>query len=241
MRNFYEDGRFFTRHPPLFAAGQSSNHRNKIKIIYLRQVKTKPLLLMFAEDSVEDNHLFARIAEGDESSFSVIFRSYVRQLRPFIFGITRSDMVVDEIIQETFLRVWVNRDKLPFIEKPKHWVFRIAANLCNSWLRRTIAEKRLHLELSAVSHDRSNSLKETLELNEVLLAIREAVSRLSPQRRKVYQLNREQGLTVAQIAEQLHLSSNTVRNTLSSSLGAVREHLQSKGYSLAVLAVLSTV
>ncbi|MBA3675759.1 MAG: sigma-70 family RNA polymerase sigma factor [Chitinophagaceae bacterium] len=72
--------------------------------------------------------------------------------------------------------------------------------------------------------------------------VNEAIDQLSPQRKKVFILSREQGLSQAEIAEQLDLSPSTVNNHLTEALRSVKEYLQkTPGTSLAVLLLLVNV
>lgn len=65
--------------------------------------------------------------------------------------------------------------------------------------------------------------------------IEDAVDKLSPQRRKIFLLSRENGLTVPEISQQLNLSVNTVKNTLISALVEIRRHLKNSGYEFPIL------
>jgi RNA polymerase sigma-70 factor (ECF subfamily) len=69
-------------------------------------------------------------------------------------------------------------------------------------------------------------------------AVQEAVEALSPQRKMVFQLSREEGLTYEQIARRLQISTNTVRNHLTASLQFIRGHLNTGIKSLLCLLLL---
>jgi RNA polymerase sigma-70 factor (ECF subfamily) len=194
------------------------------------QLATRPTL----EDERE---LFLRIADGDELAFTDVYQSFTPSLAAFILKLTRSEVLVDEIIQETFFQVWVSRDKLPEVREPRAWVFRISANISYSHLRRLLTEKKV-LKNILPEPAKDWSAAETLQVNMLLNTVQEVVNDLSPQRKRVYQLSREAGLTVPQIAEALNLSPNTVRNTLQSSLCAIRDHLLKKGYQMMVISLL---
>jgi RNA polymerase sigma-70 factor (ECF subfamily) len=77
-------------------------------------------------------------------------------------------------------------------------------------------------------------------LQELRQIVQQGVEGMSEQRKKVFLLSREQGLTILEIAEQLNLSPNTVKNTLVTALQQLREHLRAHGYvfPIAVLFVL---
>jgi RNA polymerase sigma-70 factor (ECF subfamily) len=182
-----------------------------------------------------DDSLPGRIAAGDEEAFAHFYRAMVPQLRPFIYSITASDALVEEVIQESFLRFWLNRDKLPGILDPKAWLFKITANICYTLFQRAVTEKKALNVVEERLDVRNPEATERVQLSFLKIALQEGVSRLSPQRKKVYQLSREQGLSIAEIADHLDLSIQTVRNTLSASLESLREHLARQGYSISLI------
>lgn len=200
--------------------------------------RANSLKVLSTDQSYEEKELFYLIAEGDEKAFALLYQRYVPQLAAYISTITRSDRMVNEFVQETFLRLWIGRDKLKEVEEPKAWTFRIAANICHNYLKRLLVEKKVYKRVLADSKEHADDVAETAQVNELLAALKEAVHTLSPQRKKVYRLSREEGLTIPEIAQSLDLSPNTVRNTLSGALEYIRGFLQKKGFNIPVLLIL---
>lgn len=144
-------------------------------------------------------------------------------------ALVKSDSIAEEVVQETFLRVWLNRDQLPGIEYPRSWIFSIASNLCFNFFRSQLREERRIRVVAGAGVPEPDVLEET-ERKEVREAIREAVHQLSGQRRLIWQLHREQGLKQAEIARQLGISLSTVKNTIAQSMELIRQHLRGKGF-----------
>ncbi|WP_315815452.1 RNA polymerase sigma factor [Paraflavitalea speifideaquila] len=108
----------------------------------------------------------------------------VPQLRPFIYSITHADQLVEEVIQEAFLRCWLNRDKLPGFTNPRAWLFRITGNICYSLFQRSLVEKKA---LDVVGEQAGEMHTETTDLIQVKFlkaALQEAIQQLSPQRKR---------------------------------------------------------
>ncbi|MBN9383449.1 MAG: RNA polymerase sigma-70 factor [Chitinophagaceae bacterium] len=188
----------------------------------------------------EDNALFLAIAEGDETAYTQIFHLYTPRLLPFIFKLTKDEQLAREVLQETFLRLWMKRDQLPQVERPASWLFRIAANICLTWLRTQATRHRLQdrVEEKQAAHKYSSAV-EVLESKEMALLIRQAVDALPARRQEIYRLSREQGLSHQQIAERLQLSLSTVKNQLGYSIKFIQEYLHNAtGLSLAVISAL---
>lgn len=181
-----------------------------------------------------ERELLLLIAEGDEKAFAELYNTYVPRLLPLVTGIVRSDAIADELIQETFLRLWIGRDKLTEIKEPAAWIFRIASNICYTHLRRLILERRIVAKL-AEAKDEEGGMQ--AQANELAGLIRRAVDEMPPQRKKIYLLSRESGMSINEIAQALKLSPNTVKNTLVSSLQGIRNFLEKNGYDLSALLI----
>lgn len=192
---------------------------------------------MHPDSPYTDFDLFSLIAEGDEAAFNNLYKRYIPILVPFLRKLTRAATPADEIIQETFIRLWLGRDKLPEVEQPHSWIFKIASHVAFSWLKKDLRYQQVVSNLQAVAPatEQHDAVHEHLHLLETRSLIQQAVNSLSGQRKKIYLLSREQGLTIPAIAEQLQLSPSTVKNALVRALADIRQHLQQAGYQLPLL------
>ncbi|MDR6567951.1 RNA polymerase sigma-70 factor, ECF subfamily [Chitinophaga ginsengisegetis] len=179
-----------------------------------------------------DKELFQLISEGDETAFRMLFRRYVPELRPLILHLTKTGSVTDDIVQETFLRLWISRDKLPEIENPRSWLLRIVFHLSFSYLRKQVVH---HKAIDAITSDYTadapaSSTEETMVYNAMMKQVSEAVAQLPPQAKRIYLLSREKGLKIPEIAGELSISPNTVKNSLVRSLQFIRKQLELSGH-----------
>lgn len=195
---------------------------------------------MSINQSYEEKELLLRIAHGDEEAFSILYKQYVPLMHPFWVKISGSSTDADEVIQETFLRVWLNRDQLPEIINFKNWLFTVASRQQLQRLRKELRQQEKVDRLSAQGTGMTEvgSPVVALEIREIKTLVAEAVKSLSAQRRKIYMLSREKRYTADQIAAELNLSVQTVHNTLSAALKHIREHLLRSGYNFSLFIYL---
>ncbi len=184
-----------------------------------------------------EKDLFAWIAKGDEAAFADLFNLFLPKLYPFIIKFTRSEQATREVIQETFLRVWLNRDKLDEIENPGGWLFKVASNECYTYARKMVLHAKFSYPLLSEAGT-ATSTEDWLDLKELNQLISDAVDQLPPQRKKIYQMSRNEGKSIPEIAAALQISPNTVKNALVTSLKFIREYLIKAGISLSILAIL---
>jgi RNA polymerase sigma-70 factor (family 1) len=172
-----------------------------------------------------DRLLFQQISEGSEAAFAEIFHRYTPRLRPFIYGILKLSAVTDEVLQEVFLKVWLNRDVLVNVNEPSAWLYRIASNLSLNQLRKQANEyKKLKEIITAEGHESDNLLAK-LSAKELQQMIYEAVTKLPEKRKEIYLMSREAGLSHKEIAEKLDISVITVKNQVTSALKIIQEHI----------------
>jgi RNA polymerase sigma-70 factor (family 1) len=159
------------------------------------------------------------IKHDDEAAFEIFFDLYHARLFFFFRKKTGSDFLAEELVQLTFIKLWNNRGKLnPALELPVQ-LFRIA--------RTTLIDK---LRTETVAHKRMGQLREQwqpdpvtsslYEEKEAMERLQSALEQLPPARRKIFRMNRLEGLTYKEIAGLLQISPRTVEHQMSH---AVRE------------------
>lgn len=175
------------------------------------------------------------IAEGDEVAFRSLFHAYVPLVQAAVTKLIRNREAVPDVVQEIFLRIWLARDQLPEIDNPRSWILRIVYHQAFNWLRQQKAQRKRDLVLSeTIQAVSSLSTEEAAQFEETSRIVQAAIDQLPPQARKVYLLNREEGLKIGEIAQQLQLSTQTVKNTLGRSVKAIRNYLCREGIFLPI-------
>lgn len=172
-----------------------------------------------------------------EKAFRIIFDAYKNRLFGYVLAISHSHYIAEEITQEIFLKLWLCRDVLDRVDNLEHYIFTIARNKTLNHLRKAATDSRLMDELRQKMLPAANNVEENSAMVEAERLLHEAIDLLSPRRRLVYQLSRQQGLNHAQIARQLQLSDNTVKNHLVEALAFIRSYLERHGAISALLFV----
>jgi len=194
-------------------------------------------LLLTDSDSYNERLLLQQIAEGNEMAFRKLFTVYVPFLQPTVRSIVKDADASDDIIQETFIRIWLYRDQLPAIENPRSWVLRIAYNRAFNYLRNRQTHNKAVQFLSLSGHRTDAGPDDVIAFNTLSKLVNTAVSKLPPQQNKIYRLNREHGMSINKIATHMELSPQTVKNTLSRAMAFIRDFIEKKGYLLSLLMI----
>ena len=184
-----------------------------------------------------DLELFALIAEGDEPAFEQLYNLYLPELYPVIFNIVKSELLVKDIIQELFLYLWMDREKLNGVDQPRNWIFRIAYNRSYSWLKKQIVRERAAQQMS--TQEAENVTEEAVHFSEAARLVLAAINELPPKSQQIYRLSREAGLKPSAIAMQLGMDVQAVKNSLYRSGKTLKAVLASKGIVVPIALLLS--
>lgn len=178
---------------------------------------------------INEVEIFAKFAVGDEKAFEIIYHHYNRRLVPFVQKMIRSDELAQEIIQDIFVHLWINRHLLADVQHPTAYLFNIAANKTLNHIKKVARDSNLMDKVALQYNDESNETEERIQLKECKEMINMAVSKLPGQRWLIWEMSRNQGLTHEQIAERMNISKNTVKNQMVSALKFVKSYMEERG------------
>jgi RNA polymerase sigma-70 factor (family 1) len=173
----------------------------------------------------EEKALLIKVSQGEVGAFRTLFDAYRVGLYAAALKITKSDYAAEEIVQETFASLWESRSSLLDVENPPAYIFTIAYNKTFRHLKKVSTDSELLRSLMARMREGHEETREWLDARESGELINQAVAELPAQRKLIYQLSREQGLSHEAIAGQLNISPFTVKKQISLALRNIRDNL----------------
>ncbi|WP_394678522.1 RNA polymerase sigma factor [uncultured Sphingobacterium sp.] len=185
--------------------------------------------------------VFRKLSEGSESAFSAVYVRYSPQIFTFIDRMLGLSDVTDDLVQDIFIDLWQKRDFLKNIENPKAYLFRMASNRVLDYQKK-IASRKPILDFVISQQPTMEAMSEQRVLyKETLILLGEALDTLSPQRRRIYELSRNEGLSHDEIAEKLNIAKSTVANQMASVLKQIRLYLEKHAviFSFAIFYLLT--
>jgi RNA polymerase sigma-70 factor, ECF subfamily len=176
----------------------------------------------------DDPELARRLKNRDPQAMSELYDRYGRITFALIFRIVRNEAVAEDLVQETFLRVW-NRVHAFDHEKGAlgPWVLAVARNRAIDYLRSVdgrMAQSAFELEKleqPALFVDLENSI---LNIDRVR-ALRGAFEKLTPNQRLVLELAYYEGLSQTEMAARLKQPLGTVKTWVRTALQLLRDEL----------------
>jgi RNA polymerase sigma-70 factor (ECF subfamily) len=183
----------------------------------------------------EDNALLQRVALGDEKAFRFIFNKYHNRLGAHLFSITKSHELAQEVVQDIFLKIWVNRQQLTEVRNFKAYLYVMSKNHALNCLKQNVLEKTL---TTGLEENEDFQAEESTEENDHYMLIDEAIDHLPPQQRQVYLMSRHERLKYTEIATRLSLSRETVKKYLKIASESITSYIRKK-LIISVLLIVS--
>ncbi|UII32480.1 RNA polymerase sigma-70 factor [Fulvivirga ulvae] len=161
------------------------------------------------------DHTIARqIRKGNEQAFRLLFDQYHRQLYLFSLKMGMPQEEAKCIVQEVFINVWKNRASIDENLSLKAYLYTITKRLVIKKIKRKVLEDSYLSNpenLPPVYHQQT---EDYIIFTNLLDQAHEGINKLSPGRKQIFMLSRQQGLSNEEIADKLNLSKRTVENQL---------------------------
>jgi RNA polymerase sigma-70 factor (ECF subfamily) len=174
--------------------------------------------------------------KGDQRAFAEIVSIYKDKLYHLAYRMTGSRQEAEDVVQETFLRVYKNLDRYDENQKFSTWIYRIATNLCIDRLRKRRAVYSLDAESSdhegldgyAMLPSDDKTPESELLLSETQRLIHEAMATLPAKYKSVMVLRYLQDLSLQEISDVLNMPVTTVKTRVHRGREFLRKKLEHK-------------
>lgn len=180
-----------------------------------------------------NNHeLLIYVHKGDEQAFKYLYELF----RPKIYSIAiqylKSEELAKEVVQDVFLKIWLDRAELIQITSLEAWLYKVAKNNILNRLKRIVIEMKAKDYFSSHTALISYEMEYQLESKEYTSILQEVINALPEQQRKVFELARIQKLSYEKIGEQMNLSPLTVKTHMARALKAIRLKIHELGVDI---------
>lgn len=190
--------------------------------------------MLKAMRQIGDEQLLEMMTKGSKKAFEELYIRYKKKLHSFCYFLLKSSDVAEDVVQDVFVTVWHNREKINTHQSFSSYLYTITRNKTLNELRSERSTERLDeiAEGQQVLFSDDNT-DATIILKEYEILLQQAIDLLPEERRRIYRMSREEGLTYKDIGECLGISHYTVQAHISSSVQFIRSYfLQHANVSL---------
>jgi RNA polymerase sigma-70 factor (ECF subfamily) len=175
--------------------------------------------------SNSEKGLLLQVIHGDADAFAEIYDQYKDRIFAFAFTLTKSKEIAEEATQEVFVKLWERRDQINTDYPLIPYIKKITYNYIISFFRKVKLDKQLQQNLYNNMEGLRNTNEEELLQKELNKLYQQAIEQLPTQKRTAYTLSREQHLSYEEIALQMGISKNTVRNHMTEAIQFIRTYI----------------
>lgn len=172
-----------------------------------------------------DEDLMQEIKADNMFAFDILYKKYCKKVYKFGYSILKSPEDSENLMQDVFLNLWKNRQKVEKDSSIKSYVFTITYNSAISIIRKKVRQSEFVEYLKTLQEINEEPVNTELEYNDLVNKLDEIIKGLPPRQKEVYMLHKVEGLKYSEIAERLNISVNTIENHMSRALKTIREKL----------------
>lgn len=175
---------------------------------------------------MNERRLILGLKKGDHDSYETLFDLYYVKFVNFADTIIKDRSSAKDLVQEAFIRIWINRFKLDENQSLENYIYVIVKRLVFNHLRNIKPYE--DLESGKAQNEIADTWGEQdliVIANETRHRIDDIISKMPPQRRRVFIMSRNQGMSNKAIADVLQISVKTVERHMTLALAELRENI----------------
>jgi RNA polymerase sigma-70 factor (ECF subfamily) len=173
----------------------------------------------------DDHILFHQVQQNDTSAFNILFEKYYYYLCNLSQKVLKNNELAKEVVSDVFLKIWLQRETLHIHTSIKAFLTTSVRNLSIDYWRKESQHRNI-LDISGIENNFVIvSSEENIIYYETAYIIEQAIERLPPQGKIIFQMSREEGLKYREIAETLNISIKTVETHMRRNFILLRERV----------------
>jgi RNA polymerase sigma factor (sigma-70 family) len=173
---------------------------------------------------LNDEELLKQVGTGDEDAFRQLYHNTDRTVYSFILSILKNPQDAEEVMQETYLKIWTSAASYHSQGKPLAWIFTIARNLC--YMRFRDQKRQADMGLDDLNGEETGELCLPLENLADAMVLRSALEILKEDERQIVLLHASAGLKHREIASNLQMPLATVLSKYNRAIKKLKQYLR---------------
>ena len=167
-----------------------------------------------------------RLKKDEKSAVDDLFGYYYPRLYHFSRSILKIETEIDDILQEVFVKIWLNRHRINNAETFNAYVFTITKHEVLNLIRNNLRDQNFKDELFLRSVAEEYLPQNQIEFDETKAGINQIVASLPEKRQEVFTLSRTEGLSNKEIAQKLNISEKTVEDHITHAIKYIKKSMK---------------
>ncbi|HVI47857.1 MAG TPA: sigma-70 family RNA polymerase sigma factor [Chitinophaga sp.] len=188
--------------------------------------------------NINDAELVVQLQNNEVNAFDSLYWKYHQAVYRNIFKFVKDAAVTEDILQEVFARLWEKRESIRPDQPVSGWLFVISFNLSVTYIRKKMREQALHKNILAQEAGDIPVADHASMNEEQYNLLVKAIAQLSPKKRTIVTRCKLEGKTYDEVASELNISRNTVKEHLSAAMLILNDYMQRNGDPRYILLLL---
>lgn len=165
-------------------------------------------------------------------AFDCLYYRYNKRIHRFLLLILKIHVDAENVVQDVYLNLWINRYKIEKRESVRYYLFTSAYHSAISLLRKRLKESRFLENLKTIQKENTDQ-SDSDSNNEKIKNLYKVIETLPERQKEVYIMHGMNGLKYSEISEKLKITEKTVENHITRALKSIRNRLT--GYQFNML------
>lgn len=175
---------------------------------------------------IYEKDLIARLKDGDQTAFELLFHFYYPGLVMYSTQFTTDRTEAEEIVQDFFVRFWQRHQLVSLTDSLKSYLFLSVKNGSLNYLKHKKVEEKYIRQMTELSNHHLVYDPDLYLSSELQEKVKNAIDLLPEKCREIFIMSRIRGLKNEEIADDLHISKRTVETQISKALKVLRVELK---------------
>ena len=175
-----------------------------------------------------DNYLLEQLAMSNQNAFEFIFKTYYYKIYLYALNFNLNNIEAEDVAKESFIKIWNSSRKYDSIGHLKNTLYQIAKQIC---INQQIAKQRL-LKREEVYQSHLQQFEDShiskIIYSEVMAELYQAIEKLPEQARNVIIATYLEGKSNLEVAQEMNLSLQTVKNYKNRAIALLRQYVSPK-------------
>ncbi len=176
-------------------------------------------------NKLDEVTLIRKMKEGSNTAFIQLYNQYHHQLYIYILKFVKVPEYAEDVLQDVFLKIWEIRDKINPELSFNAYLYKISRNKVFKLLKKMVSDESMRTQVFQQLNLNAEGPHVKLLWKQYNDILQKAIEQLPPQRKKVFQLCREQGKTYEEAATELGISKNTIKEHMIAAMKFIKEQV----------------
>lgn len=190
-------------------------------------------------DRYDDLALFELMTRGDEEAFTALYSRYHQGIYNFLLRIVKIPTLAEDLMQDVFVKIWEECQNIKVTASFSSYLYQIARHKAIDALRKIARESVLEDEVRhRLACGLAHFMYPDYEWRQYEYLLCQAINALPPQRRRAFELVRQEGKKYEEAAFVMGISRNTLKQHLSLAVESIRQSFLEQGVPISAILLI---